>query len=127
MLKLQMDETDSDGDESKEDKAAPVTTPPAGLLAILVQDLSAAFFSHEVLHGERALGDARARLGALWDKLMELTEERDKVMLASKVEAEGPERVENTGFLNVAGISRWKQTCMSEYILPEGVVMLDKA
>lgn len=38
-----------------------------------------AFFSQEVLHGERALGDARARLEALWDKLVELTEERDKV------------------------------------------------
>ena len=55
-----------------------VVASPGGLLSLVVQDLSVAFFSQEVLHGERALGDARARLEALWDKLTELTEERDE-------------------------------------------------
>lgn len=44
----------------------------------IVQDLSSTFFAQEVLHGERALGDARARLAALWDKLVEMSAERDK-------------------------------------------------
>lgn len=64
------------------------------LIAALVQDLSAAFFSQEVLHGERALGDARARLGALWDKHMELTEEREK----ARTRARGQGKANNVFF-----------------------------
>lgn len=54
--------------------AAVVVASPGSLLSLVVQDLSVAFFSQEVLQGERALGDARARLEALWDKLTELTD-----------------------------------------------------
>lgn len=64
--------------KSREDIAA---VPSDGLIALLAHDLSAAFFSQEVLHGERALGDARDKLEALWDKLIELTEERDKARI----------------------------------------------
>lgn len=44
-----------------------------------VQDLSSAFFAQEVLERERALGDARASLAALCDKLAEMSAERDEV------------------------------------------------
>lgn len=55
----------------------------------VVQELCLVFFAQEVLQGERALEDARARLAALWDKLVELATERDQARLVANIFGQG--------------------------------------
>lgn len=84
----------------------------SGLVALLVQDLSTAFFSQEVLHGERALGDARARLEALWDKLMELMEERDQ---ARRAEGAGEKGCRNVAPVSLIRLNMRRSNTNTQY------------